>query len=163
MKVDEYLMARSLLDKPGPGMTSSEESNKEEENEERRLHSEGLRKHWGDVRVQIQAEADSCFATHLQAARAATFSQAFNWPYCCACLKVKHKCLQKTLILTIPFFALVSCKLLTDRFSINAFNAFHDEQSLFGLSEPAWEKSVQISSSISAVPEVDSEIIWTMY
>lgn len=43
MRADEYLMARNLLDKPGPGMTSSEESNKEG-NEERRLHSEGLRK-----------------------------------------------------------------------------------------------------------------------
>lgn len=43
MSADEYLMARNLLDKPGPGMTSSEESNKDE-NEERRLHSEGLHK-----------------------------------------------------------------------------------------------------------------------
>lgn len=41
MRADEYLMAHSLLDKLGPGMTSSEKSNREEENEKKRLHSQG--------------------------------------------------------------------------------------------------------------------------
>lgn len=37
MRADEYLMAQSLLDKPGPGMTSSEKSNREEENEKKEV------------------------------------------------------------------------------------------------------------------------------
>lgn len=41
MRADEYLMAQSLLDKPGPGMTSSEKSNREEKNEKRSLRGEG--------------------------------------------------------------------------------------------------------------------------
>lgn len=37
IRADEYLMAPSLLDKPGPGMTSSEKSNKGEENEKKEV------------------------------------------------------------------------------------------------------------------------------
>lgn len=49
MRADEYLMAQSLLDKPGPGMTSSKKSNREEENEKRRLRSQGQHKHRGEI------------------------------------------------------------------------------------------------------------------
>lgn len=42
MRADEYLMAQSLLDKPGPGMTSSEKSNREEENEKKEVAQWGV-------------------------------------------------------------------------------------------------------------------------
>lgn len=59
MRADEYLMVLRLLDKPSPWMTSSEKSNRGEQNEEKEVTQRGVaqtpRK---DIRVQMQAEAD---------------------------------------------------------------------------------------------------------
>lgn len=42
MRADEYLMVLRLLDKPSPWMTSSEKSNRGEQNEEKEVTQRGV-------------------------------------------------------------------------------------------------------------------------
>lgn len=42
MRVDEYLIALSFLDKPSPWMTSFEKSNRGEQNEEKEVTQQGV-------------------------------------------------------------------------------------------------------------------------
>lgn len=90
MRANEYLMAPSLLDKPSPWMTSSEKSNRGEQNEEKEVTQRGV--------AQTSREDPGSDAGRGRWSFGAWthFLQRLSDA---ACFKVKHQGLDRTLIL----------------------------------------------------------------